>query len=108
MISVRGSGAEPTTAASAGLGVRAFMKAALGVRFFAGAAALSAAVFAGAFFAVAMLGFSFLDINLHQRKAAFPLASRCYFEKNGFPREKRLFLPRFVAALTLAAWHGNE
>ncbi|MBP6719419.1 MAG: hypothetical protein KA173_11185 [Rhodoferax sp.] len=74
------------------------MKAALGVRFFAGAAALSAAaVFAGAFFAVAMLGFSFLDINLRQRKAAFPLAARCYFEKNGFPREKRLFLPRFVA-----------
>src|SRR6218665_1977035 len=63
MISVRGRGAEPTTAARAGLGVSAFMKAALGVRFLAGAAVLAAgaflaagAVFAGAFFAVAMLG----------------------------------------------------
>ena len=46
MISVRGSGAEPTTAASAGLGVSAFMKAALGVRFLAGAAALVAGALA--------------------------------------------------------------
>src|SRR5690606_7227998 len=64
--SVRGSGAAPITAARAGLGVRAFMNAALGVRFaatffaaafFAGVAflAVGAAVFlAGAFFAVAM------------------------------------------------------
>jgi hypothetical protein len=33
--SVRGSGAEPTTAASCALGVIGFMKAALGVRFVA-------------------------------------------------------------------------
>src|SRR6187431_1974701 len=58
--SVRGSGLSPMTAASAGLGVIAFMKAALGVRFFAGAffaaaflagaALLAAAFFAGAAF----------------------------------------------------------
>ncbi|MNN86333.1 hypothetical protein D3C81_2037400 [compost metagenome] len=53
MTSVRGSGAEPTTAARAGLGVRGFMKAALGVRFLAGVADAAA----GAFFAVAMLLF---------------------------------------------------
>ncbi len=49
--SVRGSGLSPITAASAALGVRAFMNAALGVRFLAGAffaGALAAAFFAGA------------------------------------------------------------
>ena len=54
----------PITAASSALGVMAFMKAALGVRFLAGAAAFlagaaaflaGAAFFAGAFFAVAMV-----------------------------------------------------
>ena len=60
--SVRGTGLSPMIAASEGLGVIAFMKAALGVRFlaatffagafFAGAAFLAGAVFlAGAFFA---------------------------------------------------------
>ena len=50
--SVRGSGVEPTTAASSGLGVSAFMNAAFGVRFLtsppglalAGAVRLAAAV----------------------------------------------------------------
>src|SRR5690606_22078517 len=46
--SVRGSGLAPTMAASAALGVMAFMKAALGVRFLAGAAFLAATFFAGA------------------------------------------------------------
>src|SRR5256885_270086 len=63
MISVRGRGVEPTTAARAGLGVRGFMKAALGVRFFAGAA--GAAV---AFFAVAMLLVPSMEWILYQRK----------------------------------------
>src|SRR5437016_13934912 len=78
--SVRGTGLEPMIAARWALGVMAFMKAALGVRFLAGAAAFLAgaaffatatffagaaflagaaffatAFFAGAFFAVAML-----------------------------------------------------
>ena len=68
--SVRGTGLAPITAASSALGVMAFMKAALGVRFLAGAAAFlagaaaffagaaflaGAAFFAGAFFAVAMV-----------------------------------------------------
>lgn len=58
MTSVRGNGSEPTTAAKAALGVRGFMKAALGARFFAGGVALSVdAVAAGDFFAVAMLIF---------------------------------------------------
>src|SRR5205809_8010484 len=58
--SVRGTGLSPITAASCGLGVMAFMKAALGVRFLAGAAffagALAAAFLAGA----ALVGAAFL------------------------------------------------
>ena len=57
MISVRGRGLAPTTAARAGLGVRGFMKAALGVRFFSAGASV---LVAGAFFAaVAMVVQSF-------------------------------------------------
>ena len=71
--SVRGKGFAPTTFAKSALGVSAFMKAALGLRFaaaalgaaafFAGAfagAAFTAAFFAGAFFAVAISGVSFV------------------------------------------------
>jgi len=75
MISVRGSGAAPTTAARAGLGVRAFMKAALGVRFLAGAAVLAAAAVAGAFLAVAMLGLSLLGWVVAPAKTCFSTGS---------------------------------
>jgi len=66
--SVRANGVEPTTAANAALGVKGFMKAALGVRFLAGAffaaflagAFLATAFFAGAFLAGAFLATGFL------------------------------------------------
>jgi len=68
--SVRGTAALPITAASAALGVNAFMKAALGVRFLAGAffaagflaaGFLAAAFFAGAaFLAAGFLAAAFL------------------------------------------------
>ena len=61
VISVRGNGNLPTISANAGLGFNAFIKAALGVRFFAGAAFLAGAAFfaagaltAAAFFAGAL------------------------------------------------------
>ena len=59
--SVRAKGVEPTTAASAALGVKGFMKAALGVRFFAGAflTTFFAAFLAGAFFATTFLAGAF-------------------------------------------------
>ena len=83
--SVRGTGLLPITAASSALGVMAFMKAALGVRLaagaaaffagaaaflagaaaFTGAAAFLAGAFAGAFFAVAMIGSSLFGIWRH-------------------------------------------
>jgi len=57
---VRANGVEPTTAANAALGVRGFMKAALGVRFLA-----------GAFFATFLATFilvKFLDYILYAEK----------------------------------------
>src|SRR6218665_4001636 len=98
MICVRGSGAEPTTAASAGLGVRAFMKAALGLRFLAaGAAAV------GVFFAVAMLG-SLLDVGCHQRKRHFPPGCWMLMGKNHDSKGGTIFFAsiRCTGALVLA------
>ena len=92
--SVRGIGLAPITAASAALGVMAFMKAALGVRFlaagafagaaflagaaaFAGAAFLAGAFVAGAFFAVAMLTFLFVGLGALPARQRHPwLADR--------------------------------
>ena len=48
---MRGTAALPITAAKAALGVRAFMNAALGVRFLAGAFFFAATFLAGAFLA---------------------------------------------------------
>jgi hypothetical protein len=57
--SVRGSGFDPTTIASAALGIIGFMKAALGVRL---ARAFFAGFFAAAFFVVFFAVFFFVAI----------------------------------------------
>jgi hypothetical protein len=68
------------------------MKAALGVRFFAGAAALSAAaVFAGAFFAVAMLGFSFFGHQSSPEKSCFPTGQPMLLGKKPVSKGEKAF-----------------
>jgi hypothetical protein len=74
--SVRGIGVAPITAANAALGVMAFMKAALGARFLAGAAFFAGAAFlaGAAFFA----GAAFLAGAAFFAGAAF-LAGAAFF-----------------------------
>jgi hypothetical protein len=62
--SVRGTGVAPMMAASWALGVIAFMKAALGVRFLAGAAAFVAAVAFLAGAAVFVAGAAFFAVAI--------------------------------------------
>ncbi len=64
---VPGKGADPTIAASWGLGCLGAMKAALGARFAAGAAVLAVEVFAGAAFfagAVFLAGVAFFAVAI--------------------------------------------
>ena len=70
-------GLEPITAANAALGVSGFMKAALGVRFFAGAF-LAAGFLAAAFLAGAFLAGAFYthSISLMKRPPKNPEATQ--------------------------------
>ncbi|BEU97122.1 hypothetical protein ACDW_28270 [Acidovorax sp. DW039] len=80
------------------------MKAALGVRFFAGAASLAAAVFAGAFFAVAMLGFSFLDIKSSPEKSCFPTGQPMLLGKKPVSKREKAF---FASICSKASFLGT-
>lgn len=117
---MRGSGVEPTTAASAGLGVSAFMKAGLGVRLAAGAflaaafffaaadvgaasAVFVAGALAGAFFAVAIKKV-LRELVLSPAKNHVPTGSahatgeKCAFQVNAGKSHTQIFIktvPKF-------------
>jgi hypothetical protein len=127
--SVRGSGVAPTTAAKAALGVKAFMKAGLGVRlvagsdlvavalaatflagaaaFFAGAAEVTGATFfagaaaflAGVFLAVAMMKFLWSEVGSPLKNDVFT-ATRMLIEKVALSKRKNHFSLDVLAVLT--------
>jgi hypothetical protein len=107
---VRGRGAAPTTAAKAALGVKAFMNAALGVRFLAGALAATflagaafavatffagAAFLAGVFFAVAMWRFLSTEVGSKPETLIWPGFLHANGENQGFQVKKLFFTCKF-------------
>src|SRR5574344_509919 len=98
MISVRGKGSFPTTAAKAALGVKGFMKAGLGARFFSGAAAAAAVV---AFFAVAMC-ISLWVLGCRGQPSGLPRVVLMLMRKKPFTSLHRGFLSGTVPCSQIA------